>query len=115
MNRVEAFEEDQRYRAEWLGNLHFDNLIWHQSMVSIQHLETHRQAHLSDPDDAIYWRLLLRGIADLDVVERPNDASTRAIWYSAVMSDRLWAMVQGERVRVRGLLDYCLSNSNHPI
>ena len=115
MNRVEAFEEDQRYRAEWLGNLHFDDLIWHQSMVSICRLETHRQAHLSDPDDAIYWRLLLQGIADLDSVEKPNDTLTRAIRYSAVMSDRLWAMVQGERVRVCGLLDYYLSHSNHPI
>ena len=103
MERVEAFEEDQRYRAEWLGNLRFDDLVWHQSMVSLRRLETHRQAHLSDPDDAIYWRLLLRGITDFDQEERPNDASTRAIRYSAVMNDRLWAMLQGEQVRVCGL------------
>ena len=73
MEHVEAFEKDQRHRAEWLGNLHFDDLVWHQSMVSLCRLETHQQAHLSDPDDAVYWRLLLWGIADLNAVERPND------------------------------------------
>ena len=103
MERVEAFEDDQRYRVEWLGNLRFDDLVWHQSMVSLRRLETHRQAHFSDPDDAIYWRLLLRGITDFDQSERPNDASTRAIRYSAIMNDRLWAMLQGERVSVCGL------------
>ena len=103
MERVEAFEDDQRYRVEWLGNLRFDDLVWHQSMVSLRRLETHRQAHFSDPDDAIYWRMLMRGITDFDQAERPNDASTRAIRYSAVMNDRLWAMLQGERVRVCGL------------
>ena len=104
MECVEAFEEDQRYRVEWLGNLHFDDLVWHQSMVSLRRLETHWQAHLSDPDDAIYWRLLLRGITDFDAVERPNNASTHAIQYSAVMNNCLWAMLQGERVWVCGLM-----------
>ena len=30
---VEMFPEDQRYRVEWFGNLHFDDLVWHQSLV----------------------------------------------------------------------------------
>ena len=42
----------------------------------------------------------MRGVLDFEPAERPNDASTWAIRYSAVMGDRLWAMVQGERLWV---------------
>ena len=42
----------------------------------------------------------MQGVLDMVPEERPNDASTRAIRYSAVMGDHLWAMVQEERFRV---------------
>ena len=95
--------EYQRYRAEYLGNLFFDDLVWHQSIVSLERLQTFRGGLRADPDDAVFWNLLMRGALDLTPEERPNNASTRAIHYSAVMGDRLWAMVQGEHLRVCGL------------
>ena len=48
----------------------------------------------------------MRGVLDLEPEERPNDALTQAIHYSAVMGDQLWAMVQGERLQVCGLRSY---------
>ena len=70
-------------------------------MVSLRRLKTYQRAHRGDPDNEIYWKLLLKDISDREEVERPNDASTRAIRYAAVMNDRLWAMLQGERIWVR--------------
>ena len=67
----------------------------------------------ADPDDAVFWNLLMRGVLDLEPEERPNDTSTRAICYSAIMGDRLWAMVQGERLRVCGLRSHGLILPNH--
>ena len=92
--------EYQRYRVEYLGNLVFDDLVWHQSIVSLERLQTFRGGLRADPDDAVFWNLLMRGVLDMEPEERPSDASTRAVRYSAVMGDRLWAMVQGERLRV---------------
>src|SRR6201992_3599684 len=40
------------------------------------------------------------GIYDWDKVERPFDASTRAMWYTAVLGDSLWSLAKKERQRV---------------
>ena len=97
---VDDMTEYQCYRVEYLGNLLFDDLVWHQSIVSLERLQTFRGGLRADPDDAVFWNLLMRGVLDMEPEERPTDASTRAVRYSAVMGDRLWAMVQGERLRV---------------
>ena len=101
--------EYQRCRVEYLGNLVFDDLVWHQSIVSLERLQTFRGGLRADPDDAVFWNLLMRGVLDMEPEERPSDASTRAVCYSAVMGDRLWAMVQGERLRVCWLRSYVRS------
>ena len=36
MSRVDDLTEYQRYRVEYLGNLVFDDLVWHQSIVSVR-------------------------------------------------------------------------------
>ena len=100
VSRVDDLTEYQRYRVEYLGNLFFDDLVWHQSIVSLKRLQTFRGGLRADPDDAVFWNLLMRGVLNMEPEERPNDASTRAIHYSAVMGDRLWVMVQGERLWV---------------
>ena len=113
MSRVDDLTEYQRYRVEYLGNLVFDDLVWHQSIVSLERLQTFRGGLRADPDDAVFWQLLMRGVLDMEPEERPNDASTRAVRYSAVMGDRLWAMVQGERLRVCRLRSHGLIFANH--
>ena len=113
VSRVDDMTEYQRYRVEYLGNLVFDDLVWHQSIVSLERLQTFRGGLRADPDDAVFWQLLMRGVLDMEPEERPTDASTRAVRYSAVMGDRLWAMVQGERLRVCRLRSYGLIFTNH--
>ena len=113
VSRVDDLTEYQRYRVEYLGNLVFDDLVWHQSIVSLERLQTFRGGLRADPDDAVFWQLLMRGVLDMEPEERPTDASTRAVRYSAVMGDRLWAMVQGERLRVCRLRSHGLIFTNH--
>ena len=103
VSRVDDLIEYQRYRVEYLGNLVFNDLVWHQSIVSLEHLQTFRGGLRANPDNSVFWNLLMRGVLDLEPEERPNDVLTQAICYSAVMGDQLWAMVQGEHLRVRGL------------
>ena len=113
VSRVDYMTEYQRYRVEYLGNLVFDDLVWHQSIVSLERLQTFRGGLRADPDDAVFWNLLMCGVLDMTPEERPNDASIWTIRYSAVMGDRLWAMVQGERLRVCGLRSHGLILPNH--
>ena len=54
MSRVDDLTEYQRYHVEYLGNLVFDNLVWHQSIVSLGRLQTFRGGLRVDPDDAVF-------------------------------------------------------------
>ena len=85
MSRVDDLTEYQRYRVEYLGNLFFDDLVWHQLIVSLERLQTCCGGLRADPDDSVFWNLLMRGVLNLEPEERPNNASTQAIRYSAVM------------------------------
>ena len=85
MSRVDDLTEYQRYRVEYLGNLVFDDLVWHQSIVSLERLQTFCGGLRADPDDSVFWNLLMRGVLDMAPEERPNDVSARAVRYSAVM------------------------------
>ena len=110
---VEDLTEYQHYRIEYLGNLVLDDLVWHQSIVSLERLQTFRGGLRVDLNDSLFWNLLMRGVLDLEPLERPNDVSTRAVHYSAVMGDQLWAMVQGKHLRVCRLRSHGLIPSNH--
>ena len=103
VSRIDDLTEYQRYHVEYLGNLVFDVWMWYQLIISLEHLQTFRGGLRANPDDAVFWNLLMQGVLNLEPEERPNDASTRAIHYLAVMGDQLWAMVQGERLWVCGL------------
>ena len=59
VSRVDDMTEYQRYRVEYLGNLVFDDLVWHQSIVSLECLQTFRGGLHADPDDAVFWNLLM--------------------------------------------------------
>ena len=114
VSRVNKLTEYRRYRIEYLGNLVFDDLVWHQSIVSLEHLQMFRGGLHADPDDAVFWNLLMQGVLDLEPEERPKDALTRAIRSTAVMGDCLWAMVQGEHLWVCRLRTFSWSDPPQP-
>ena len=60
VSRVEDLTEYKCHRVEYLGNLVFDDLVWHQSIVSLECLQTFRGGLCADPDDSIFWNLLMR-------------------------------------------------------
>ena len=46
--------------------------------------------------------LIFQGVVDHSARDRPMDASTRSMRYSAVLADYLSSMLRAERDRVRG-------------
>jgi len=95
-----------------LSWLSLDDQLWHQCLATYRrHQEVERAtvARASPDwvgvqqtdDDRVLLRLLDRGISDQSAFDRPFDASTRLMRFAAVMGDRLWSLLERERLRVR--------------
>jgi hypothetical protein len=87
-------------RREWLFNLSLDDQLWHQAMVTMRRLdEQHRGQPLVHHESTLF-QLIQMGAVDHPMSDRPWDASTRAMRYSAAVGDRLWELLLEERARV---------------
>ena len=78
----------------WVVGATLDDQLWHQALVMDHVLESLRGSE-QNPNDAMMWTLLCQG-----VVNKPWDSSTRSMRYSAVLVDRLWGLLAGERTWV---------------
>ena len=80
----------------------FDDRLWFWAMASARsRLERSLQRlPFGNDTDPVIQGMISLGIYDWDKVERPFDASTRAMRYTAVLGDRLWSLAKKERERV---------------
>ena len=58
---------------------------------------------LAPPDSTVLFHILNRGLWDQQVVDAPQEASSRAIRYSAVMGERLWSHIAMNSAHVSSL------------
>src|ERR1700753_1962171 len=80
----------------------FDDRLWFWAMASARsRLERSLQRlPFGNDTDPVIQGMISLGIYNWDKVERPFDASTRAMRYTAVLGDRLWSLAKKERERV---------------
>ena len=74
----------------------FDDQMFGLSIVASGRLEGDREKHtgpVASPDSMVLFHLLNRGLWDQQLVDAPQEASSRAIRYSAVMGERLWGHI----------------------
>ena len=69
-----------------------------------KYLNDNHRGREEEKDNTFLYYLLKRGVVDLDQWDRPNDTSVRNLRYTAVVGDRLWGMIEGERLRVSCLV-----------
>ena len=76
----------------------FDDRLWFWAMASARsRLERSLQRlPFGNDTDPVIQGMISLGIYDWDKVERPFDASTRAMRYTAVLGDRLWSLAKKE-------------------
>ena len=92
---------EEGYCDRWQHDLLFDDQMWYQAMVSSRYLEAHhRGRHRDDPHGQHFYWLLRRGIVNPSLEDRCNEFTVRSLRYSAIIGERLWAMIEGERARV---------------
>ena len=91
-----------QYRVERGLGLILDDRLWQQFIGIERHFDLVRsvQAWTWTHDERSLVNTIRMGIHDLGPEHRSNDASVRSMRYSAVLADRLWSMVEIERLRV---------------
>ena len=72
----------------------FDDQMFELSIVASGCLEEDRERHtgpVASLGSTVLFHLLNRGLWDQQLVDAPQEASSRAIRYSAVVGEQLWA------------------------
>ena len=85
-----------------------DDAIFHQTMVVDHRLETEHRGQDSPPHDQVMWGLVGQGLYSRIQRHRGslapfNPNLERSYRYTAVVGDRLWAMLLEERAAVSEL------------
>ena len=81
----------------------FDDQMFGLSIVASGRLEEVREKHtgpVASPDSTVLFHLLNRGLWDQQLVDAPQEVSSRAIRYSAVMGERLWGHIAMDTAHV---------------
>ena len=74
----------------------FNDQMFGLSIVASGRLKEDREKHtgpVASPDSTVLFHLLNRGLWDQQLVDVPQEASSRAIRYSTVMGERLWGQI----------------------
>jgi hypothetical protein len=77
-----------------------DDIIFHQSLVALRRLDSHHRGISARREEKVLYKMLRTGLVDPVPSDKPFDASTRAMRYSAAVSDRLWELVRCEQSKV---------------
>ena len=86
----------------WVAGCTLDDIVWHQALVTLRRLDLElRQKQKELPaDQRVLYELLRHGVVNPRPRDRAFDASTRAMRYSAAITDRVWSLLDKEMTRV---------------
>ena len=104
MNLVNA--DNANYCDVWQDGLLMDDQLWLQMMLTDRlltecHLDCIHQNKSLHMEERGLVQLLSLGTLDCSAKDRPWDASTRSMRYTAATSSRLWMLLVQERDRVQ--------------
>jgi hypothetical protein len=84
-----------------LENLSLDDMLWHQAMATHRHQSEWRQSRMvvGQQEDVLFY-LINRGLIDASALDGPWHSSTRSMRYAAVLTERMWSLVEYEQAKV---------------
>ena len=98
MFRSEIPEED--FCNVLKKRLSLDDLVYHGSLVAFHKNQLNRRADDMPLNNTVLYHLINVGVRDMDAINKPWDASTHSMRYTACLGDRLWTMIAREQNRV---------------
>ena len=86
-----------------------DDIVWHQALVTLRRLDSNLRLKRKElpADWWVLYELLRHGVVDPRPQDHAFDTSTRATRYSAVIANRVWALLDKETTRVSLLVYSC--------
>ena len=105
----------------WAAGCTLDDIVWHQALVTLRRLDSKLRPKRKElpADQWVLYELLHHGVVDPRPRDQAFDASTRAMRYSATVTDRVWALLDKETIRVSLLytlmVDFGINHSDRGI
>jgi hypothetical protein len=88
-----------------LEHLSLDDMLWHQAMATYRHQSEWREpCMVIGQQEAVLFFLINRGLVDASNLDGPWHSSTRSMRYAAILTERLWSLVEYEQAKVRVIL-----------
>ena len=90
--------DERTARSSWAAGCTLDDIIWHQALVTLRRLDSELRPKRKElpADQWVLYELLRHGVVDPRPRDWAFDASTRAMRYSAAITNRVWAL-SGQR------------------
>ena len=83
-------------------NLSLDDFLLQQSVASYRFMVSLWHVRDKTSDESALYRLLCRGFLDVDPkLDSAYPTSIRAMRHTACVADRLWTLIERERIRVQ--------------
>ena len=94
--------DERTARSSWAAGCTLDDIVWHQALVTLRRLDSELCPKRKElpADQWVLYELLCHGVVDPRPRDRAFDVSTRAMRYSAAITDRMWALLDKETTRV---------------
>ena len=87
-------------RAAWNFSISLDDLLWTQSVNSFCYVEKKWNNADMPNDERILYRLLHKGLLDIWDKAKQFFANTWSMRFTSVVAEKLWAIIESERLRV---------------
>ena len=91
---------DKDFRNIYNPFLSTNNTVFQGSIVAYQCNQKDHVALGMPASDWALWHLINLGVQDMPAIDKPWDASTRAMRFSTCLADHLWVMIEREHNRV---------------
>ena len=94
--------DERTARSSWAAGCTLDDIVWHQALVTLRRLDSKLRPKRKElpTDQWVLYELLCHGVVDPRLRDRTFDALTRAMRYSAAVTDHVWALLDKETTRV---------------
>ena len=98
-----VYARNAQLSYNWMDGVVLDDQLWFQGLRINRLWEEHLLPQIASmtAEERMLHRLINSGVMDAAEDDRPNNSMTRAMRYSAVLSDHLSSMLRTERARVR--------------
>ena len=102
-SKEDSVHSMQDFRNAFNLDLSTDDTVFQGAISAFLRNNKDRRFEMLPFSDRALWHLINVGAKDMPTIDKPWDASTRAMRFSTCLADHLWVMLKREQNRVRSV------------